>query len=491
MDFTFVSKSETDFTFADEGEIGFAGYSRRAMKLIAVVLAAALDTTAAHAAPLDPSSAAARLAGAALLDGHAYADAQALSDRVGQRLAGTPAAERAVEWALAAMRSAGLKNVRREPVKVPRWLRGDESAEVIAPASLPLHAAALGGSVGTPKGGLTAEVVEVASLDELKALGERARGKIVLFNKPMQRTRGFEGYGAAVGLRGHGAVDAARAGAVAALIRSVGTGAYRLPHTGATRYDDKVAKIPFAAVAAEDAELLHRLLAAGGPVKIKLALGAHTLGEIESANVVGEAPGRETPGELVLVGAHLDSWDLGAGALDDAAGCALAIEAGRLAAAVGGARRTMRVVLFMNEENGLSGARAYAETHKAELGQHVAALEADAGAGRPIGVGAVGGAPSLALVGAWAAPLAALRLDEPRATEIGGADLIPLQSAGVPIIEVLQDMSSYFDWHHTAGDTFDKIDPHDLALDAVAFSLLAFAAADAPERLPPPPPPKW
>src|SRR5262249_51344020 len=161
-------------------------------------------------------------------------------DRIGQRLAGTPAAERAVEWALGALRAAGLKNVHREPVKVPRWVRGEESAEVLAPAALPLRAVALGGSVGTPRGGVTAEVLGVASADGLKALGARARGKIILFNKPMRRTRDFEGYGAAVGLRGRGAVEAARLGAVAALIRSVGTGAYRLPHTGATHYDEKV-----------------------------------------------------------------------------------------------------------------------------------------------------------------------------------------------------------------------------------------------------------
>ncbi|HZS35366.1 MAG TPA: M28 family peptidase [Polyangia bacterium] len=458
------------------------------------VLVAALAGLAG-AAPLDPNSAAARVAGGALLDGQAYADAQALSDRIGQRLAGSAAAERAVEWALATMRAAGLKNVRREPVKIPRWLRGDERAEIVAPASLPLHAAALGGSVGTPKGGLTAEVIEVATPDELKTIGERARGKIVLFNKPMQRTRGFEGYGAAVGARGRGAVEAAKVGAVAALIRSVGTGPGRLPHTGATRYDDQVAKIPFAALAAEDAELLHRLLASGA-VKVRLELGAHVASDVESANVVGEVPGREKPGEIVVIGAHLDSWDLGAGALDDAAGCAIALEVGRLTAAVGGARRTLRVVLFMNEENGLSGARAYAEAHKAELSQHAAALEADGGAGRPTGIAVVAPAatpaPSLPLVTAWAAPLAALQLDAPRVLDQGGSDLRPLQSAGVPIVDVLQDMSSYFDWHHSAGDTFDKIDPHDLALDAVAYAVMAFAAADAPERLPPsPPPPRW
>jgi Zn-dependent M28 family amino/carboxypeptidase len=459
------------------------------MKLVWPIL---LVAGAAAAAPPDPTSPAARLAGAALLDGQTYATVQALSDRIGQRLAGTAGAERAVEWALGAMRAAGLKNVHREPVQVPRWQRGDESAEVVAPAALPLHAAALGGSVGTPKGGVTAEVVEVASFDELTALGAKARGKIVFFNKPMQRTRGFEGYGAAVGLRGSGAIAAARVGAVAALIRSVGTGAHRLPHTGATRYDKTVAAIPFAAVAVEDAELLHRLLAGGAAVRVKLTLGAHQLSPAASANVVGEVPGRERPEEIVVVGAHLDSWDLGAGALDDAAGCAIALEVGRVIAALGAPRRTVRIIFYMNEEYGLSGALAYADAHRAELARHAAAIEADDGAGRPTGFGVAGGAPSLALLRAWAAPLADLRLDEPRTVEQGGADLIPLQAAGVPIVTVLQDMSSYFDWHHTAGDTLDKIDPADLSLAAVAYAVTTWTLADAPERLPPStPPPVW
>ncbi len=459
-------------------------------RLLAIIL---LSSVAAHAAPPDPNGVEARLAGAALMDGQAFATVESLSDHIGQRLAGSPAADRAVEWAVATMKAAGLKNVHKEPVKVPRWVRGEESVELVAPARLPLRATALGGSVGTPKDGLTAQVVEVSSVDELKALGDKIKGKIVLFNKVMQRTRSGDGYGQVVGLRGRGAVEAARLGAVAALIRSVGTGNYRLPHTGGTRYDDAVTKIPYAALAAEDAEHLHRLIARGEAVQVKLRLGAHRDGEVMSSNVVGEVPGRDKPDEVVLIGAHLDSWDLGAGAIDDGAGCAIVIETARLLTALGlPARRTVRVVLYMNEENGLSGANAYAAAHKGELAKHVAAMEADSGAGRPIGLSVAGGAPSVALLRSLAEPLRTWLPTDVRSADWAGADLIPLQAAGVPVLDVNQDMSAYFDWHHTAADTVDKIDPIDLALEVAAFSVITHALADSPEVLPPPTaPPRW
>jgi len=432
---------------------------------------------------------AARLTGAALAGGQSYATVSSLADRIGQRLTGSPGAARAVEWAVKAMKDAGLKNVRKEPVKVTPWLRGEASAEVLAPASVRLHAVALGGSVATPGTGVTAEVVEVESLDELKALGAKAKGKIVLYNKVMPRSRGFDGYGAVVPMRGRGAIEAAKLGAVAALIRSVGTGAYQLPHTGATRYDDKVEKIPFAAITAEDADQIHRLLASGEPVQLKLRLTCKRAPDVESANVVGEIVGREKPEEIVVIGAHLDSWDLGTGAIDDGAGCAIVLETARLITSLGlQPRRTVRVVLYMNEENGLSGARAYAETHKGELKNHVAAMEADAGAGRPLGFGVAGGPESVALVRKLAAPVMSLAPTVGVSDE-AGADLIPLQMAGVPVLGINQDMSSYFDWHHTAADTVDKIDPVDLGLVVAAFSVMAHALAESPERLPPSPAP--
>jgi Zn-dependent M28 family amino/carboxypeptidase len=452
--------------------------SRVALCLVVLASSARI----ARAEPAEPSGSAAKLAGAALVAGRSYDLVQSLTDRVGGRLSGSPGAERAVEWALHAMRDAGLSNVRREPVKVPRWIRGTESVEVVAPVTAALVATALGGSVGTPPGGITAEVIEVASFEELKAAGDKVKGRIVFFNKPMNRTRRFEGYGAVVPLRGFGAVEAAKLGAVGALLRSVGTGAHRLPHTGTTHYDDKVTQIPYAALAIEDAEQLHRLIAGGEKVRVRMTLGCRREPDAESANVVGELPGSELPDQVVLIGAHLDSWDLGEGAIDDGAGCAVVLETVRLIKALGWKpRRTLRVVLFMNEENGLAGGRAYAERHRAELPRHVAAMESDAGAGRPLGF-EVGGGPSLRkLVGVLAAPLAIFGASDVAPTDEAGADLIPLHQAGVPVLAVAQDVSNYFDWHHTAGDTLDKIDKLDLAMDLAAFAVMAWGLADAKE----------
>ena len=433
-----------------------------------------------------------RLIDAALADHHAFATVASLSDHVGQRLAGSPGAEAGVAWALAAMRSTGLENVHAEPVTFERWVRGAESAAIVAPSQIPLHPTALGGSVGTPHAGTTAEVVEVDSLAALRALGDRVKGKIVFFDHEMARTRDFTGYADAVPLRGHGAAFAARLGAVAAIIRSVGTGAYQLPHTGNTHYDPAVAKIPFAAITTEDAGLIHRLLSSGTPVRIHLLLGCHPGGTARSANVVGELRGTAKPDELVLIGAHLDSWDLGTGAIDDAAGVSIVLETARLFKRFGLPRRTVRVVLFMNEENGLSGAHAYAAEHAGEDPDVVAALEADSGAGAPTGFDIAGGAPSLAMVRELVAPLAPRLPTALRATDEAGADLLPLQAAGVPVLAVAQDMSGYFDWHHTAADTVDKVNPSELAEVVAAFATVTWGLADAPGRLPPPvKPPHW
>lgn len=434
-----------------------------------------------------------RLVGAALAGGGAYATAQSLSDRVGARLAGTVGAERAVEWAVKMLKDAGLKNVKKEPVKVPRWVRGEASAELIAPVTQPLKVAALGGSVATPPDGISADVIEVDSFDALKALGDKAKGKIVLFNKEMKRSPGFDGYGSVVGMRSRGATEAARAGAVAHLVRSTGSGHHRLAHTGAMRYDDKVVKIPSAAISAEDAEMIHRLIAAGDTVKLTLKLSPKLDGEVDSFNVVGEVPGDKRPDEIVLIGAHLDSWDLGTGALDDGAGVAIAIDSARMMMQLGlKPTRTVRVVLFMNEEFGLSGAYAYAKTHQGELKKHVAAIEADSGAGKPLGFRVVGGVEALNLVRGFAKTLSSWLPVDVASEEMAGADLIPLQAAGVPVLGIHQDVSDYFEWHHTAGDTFDKIDAHDLALATAAWASLAWSLATSNERLPPsPPPPKW
>jgi carboxypeptidase Q len=451
---------------------------------LCAVAAAALGAALAPAYGEGTGAMAARLIGAAMSDGRAYQLAQSLTDGVGARPSGSDGAARAVKWAVEQMRALGLKNVHTETVRVPRWIRGAAEAEVVAPARQALHVVALGPSVPTGPDGLTAEVVQVASYDELKALGDGARGKIVLFNpRGMQRGRSFEEYGRAVAFRGGGATAAARQGAVAALVRSAGTGAYRLPHTGGMHYDDATPKIPAGALAIEDAELIGRLLHSGQRVRLHLVLTPKFDGEVESANVVGEVPGRDRASEIVLLGAHLDSWDLGTGAVDDAAGCAIVMDAARIISAAGRApRRTVRVVLFMNEEMGLSGARAYAQQHAGELGKHAAAVEVDSGEGRPSGFGVVGAA-GVALMKQIAAPLesvgSATVIEVPEA----GADLSPM-SGKVPLFTIDQDLTTYFDWHHTAADTFDKLDAMDLALNTAAIAVAAYGLADASDKLP-------
>ena len=455
----------------------------------AICASTAATATAAAARGEGGEGAAERLIGAAIGEGRAYQIAESLTDGVGPRPSGSEGAARAVKWALGEMRALGLKNVHTEPVRVPHWIRGAAEAEVIAPSPQAMHVVALGPSVPTGPNGITAEVVEVASFEELRALGDGARGKIVLFNpRPMQRGRTFEEYVRVQAFRGGGAVAAARQGAVAALVRSAGTGAYRLPHTGMMRYDDATPKIPAAALSAEDTELLDRLIhSRRGPVRVHLLLTPRFDGDVESANVVGEVPGRDRAGEVVLLGAHLDSWDLATGAVDDAAGCAIVLDAARiLAAGARPPRRTVRVVLFMNEEMGLSGARAYAKSHAAELARHVAALEVDSGEGRPLGFGVVG-AGGVALLEKVAAPLASVGAARVSETPEAGADLIPM-GGKVAELSIDQDLTSYFDWHHTAADTFDKLDPSDMALNVAAVAVAAYGLAESTERLPVGPP---
>jgi carboxypeptidase Q len=448
------------------------------------LVAAAMGAALAPAYGEGTGAMAGRLVGTAMSEGRAYQLAESLTDGVGARPSGSDGAARAVKWAVDKMRALGLKNVHTEPVRVPRWIRGAAEAEVIAPARQSLHVVALGPSVPTGPDGITAEVVVVASYDELKALGDGARGKIVLFNpKAMVRGRSFEEYGRAVAFRGGGAVAAAKQGAVATLVRSAGTGAYRLPHTGAMHYDDGTPKIPAAALAVEDAELINRLIHSGQHVRMRLVLTPKFDGEVESANVIGEVPGRERAGEIVLIGAHLDSWDLATGAVDDAAGCAIVMDAARVIATVGRApKRTVRVVLFMNEEMGLSGARAYALEHASELAKHVAAVEVDSGEGRPAGFGVVG-AGGVALLKQIVAPLESVGAASVVEVPEAGADLGPM-GGKVPLFSIDQDLTTYFDWHHTAADTFDKLDAMDLALNTAAIAVAAYGLADATDKLP-------
>lgn len=421
----------------------------------------------------------------------AYRKLAWMCDRIGPRLSGSENLEKAVSWCSDEMKRDGLDNVHTEKVMVPHWVRGEASGQIVTPTPHPMAILALGMSDGTKPEGITAEVVEVRSFDELKAIGDRAKGKIVLFNKPIYANGGADrGYGSAVGLRYSGAAAAAKAGAVGMMIRSLATADLRIPHTGAMAYEDGVPHIPAAAIAPEDAELIHRFLDAGETVKVTFTLSCKTLPDAESANVIGEIRGSEAPDEIVVIGGHLDSWDVGTGAHDDGAGCAISMEALRLIRSLGlKPKRTIRAVLFTNEENGLRGGKAYAETHAAELGEHVAAIESDSGGARPLGFGVSAGPGGTDIVKKLAAPFARFDADDVQEGG-GGADISPMAAAGVPQLGLRQDSTHYFDIHHTIADTLDKVDAHDLAMNATAMAAMAWQLANLDPPLPRYVPPK-
>lgn len=421
----------------------------------------------------------------------AYRKLAWMCDRIGPRLSGSENLEKAVSWCSDEMKRDGLDNVHTEKVMVPHWVRGEASGRIVTPTPHPMAILALGMSDGTKPEGITAEVVEVRSFDELKAIGDRAKGKIVLFNKPIYANGGADrGYGSAVGLRYSGAAAAAKAGAVGMMIRSLATADLRIPHTGAMAYEDGVPHIPAAAIAPEDAELIHRFLDAGETVKVTFTLSCKTLPDAESANVIGEIRGSEAPDEIVVIGGHLDSWDVGTGAHDDGAGCAISMEALRLIRSLGlKPKRTIRAVLFTNEENGLRGGKAYAETHAAELGEHVAAIESDSGGARPLGFGVSAGPGGTDIVKKLAAPFARFDADDVQEGG-GGADISPMAAAGVPQLGLRQDSTHYFDIHHTIADTLDKVDAHDLAMNATAMAVMAWQLANLDPPLPRYVPPK-
>ncbi len=322
-------------------------------------------------------------------------------------------------------------------------------------------------------------MIGVSSLEAAAKLDPaQVKGKIVFYDVHMERTRDGEGYGKAVPVRGAGASQAAKLGAVAVLIRSIGTDHNRTPHTGAMRYQDGVAKIPAAALSVPDAELLAAELASGKPVTFRLKMAAHYLPNVETASVVGEIPGREKPEEIVLLAAHLDSWDLGTGAIDDGAGVAIVTETARLIGKMPQKpRRTVRVVLYANEEFGTNGAKAYAEAHKDEIAHHVMATEADLGAGHVWKIASHVDPASLPIV----ADLAKLlEVEQGNNESGGGSDIGPLGAAHVPILSLAQDASAYFDYHHTANDTLDKIDPKDLDQNVASWLAITYVAAEMP-----------
>ncbi len=407
----------------------------------------------------------------------AVAIVRSLTDEVGPRSAGSPGDRAAVAWGLRTMKRLELSNVRAEPVMVRHWQRGVEVGEIVAPSPHRLSLTALGGSGATPDAGIEAEVIEVASLDAIQSCTPAAfDGKIVFINKATARARDGAGYGAAISTRTRGPIECARRGAAAVVIRSIGTDNNRLPHTGITRTYGQAKAIAAAAMSNPDADLVHRLIADGKRVRMRLTLTPQLLEDEQSANVIGEVVGGETPNEIVLIGAHLDSWDLGDGALDDGAGVAIVLAAIReIALQKPPPKRTVRAVLFADEETGARGAKAYAEAHGRE--PHVVGIEADLGSGAPYAI-RVHGDVMKARLNELAQAVAHLGIAADTGDTSGGTDLGPMFDLGMPVIDVMQDATLYFDVHHTANDTFDKIDAAALAKTAHAFAVLARAVAD-------------
>ncbi len=422
---------------------------------------------------------AAQLSKAATADTFAWQRLAELTDTHGSRISGSDNLTRAIAWAAEAMKQDGLENVHTEKVMVPKWVRGAESAAIVDPPRHPLQILGLGGTVPTPPGGIEAEVLVVTSFDELRGRPADARGRIVLFNA------GFTNYGDTVTYRTVGARLASQFGAVAVLVRAIGPIGLRTPHTGAVNYGTEYPALPAAAVSAEDANRIARLTARGRKVRVQLSLDSRVEPDAESANVVGEIRGRERPDEVVLVGGHLDSWDVGAGASDDGVGCIVTWEALRLMKKLGlQPRRTIRVVLFTNEENGLRGANAYAEKYAASARNHVFALEADSGVFWPSVLGFSGSGPARALMHEIATLVAPLGFGEV-VPGGGGADIGPIAQAGsVPTMAYIGDPAKYFTIHHTIADTVERIAPEDVSRAAAAIAIVTYVVAEMPERLP-------
>jgi carboxypeptidase Q len=432
-----------------------------------------------------------RLIEAATKDSAAWNRIAELTDTFGSRIAGSEALERAIDWTLQRMRADGLENVRGEPAMVNHWVRGTESAELITPRRKPLAMLGLGLSVATPPGGITAPVVVVTSFEDLARRGDAVKGKIVLFDVP------FTQYEATRVYRSTGANAAAKQGAVAMLLRSVASFSINSPHTGTLSYESRlsrgrgtsssepaVRRIPAAAITVEDAQLLHRMQDRGQPITVKLVMNARTLPLAPSRNVVAELRGREKPDEVVVIGGHIDSWDVGQGAMDDAGGVVAAWEAVRLMKALGlRPRRTIRVVGWTNEENGVDGGKAYRATHASEVDKHVFAFESDNGVFRPYGIAVTGTDSAVAMLRRIAPLLSSIGADSVSRGE-SEADIEPLVESGVPGGSLHVDTSRYFWYHHTDGDTPDKLDPRDVARCVAVFAVYAYVVAEMPEVLP-------
>jgi carboxypeptidase Q len=436
-----------------------------------------------------------RLRDAALADPYGLNELRHLTDNIGPRISGSAQAQAAVEYVAGEMRALGAE-VTLEKTSVPHWVRGEETGALVAwPGQTPgatqkLVLTALGGSVATPTGGLTAEVVVVESWAALKALDPASlKGKIILFNKKFDKQLaaqegGIYAYGDAVQYRTAAPIAGAAVGAAAVLVRSVGGADYRIPHTGMTMYADGIAKIPAAAVTAEDADLLANLTSQG-PVKLHLTLITQTLPDAISYNVIADWKGTEHPGQVVVVSGHLDSWDLGTGAIDDGAGVVVSMQAIHLLSKLGiHPKRTVRFIAWMSEEEGSQGAATYIQEHAKEAANHIGAIESDLGAGHPDGV-LFAGKPEL---GAWLQPVAqaldSIGASTFRSSPETGEDINVLTEKGVPSFAPSQDGRFYFNYHHTPADTFDKVNPRELSENAAVMTVLAYALADSDQPAP-------
>ena len=433
-----------------------------------------------------------QLRDAAMKSDYAYDELEHLTDNIGPRLSGSPQAQKAVEWVAAEMRKLGAE-VTLEKAPVPHWVRGVETGELTkwpdqaTGTTQKIVLTALGGSVATPAQGITADVIVADNWKELHALPPgAAKGKILLlnhaFDKELAATgNGLQAYGGGVVYRGAGPIAAASLGAVAVLVRSVGGADYRLPHTGATAYAPDVTKIPAAAISAEDAGLLKRLTTQGS-VTMHLTLTPQTLPDADGYNVIADWKGTEHPEQVVVVSGHLDSWDLGTGAIDDGAGVAVSMQAIHLMNELKiHPRRTVRMIAWMSEEEGSEGAAQYMREHAAEMGNHVGAIESDLGADHPTGI-YYAGKPEL---GNWLRPIAEILDANGAGTLVNapetGEDISGMTEKGVPSFAPVQDSRFYFNYHHTAADTFDKIDKKHLNENAAIMTVLAYALADSPE----------
>jgi carboxypeptidase Q len=440
-------------------------------------LAAPLSAQAPEAIPAKYADIANRIIAAAQADSAgAWNRIAELTDRFGHRLSGSKALEDAIVWTAATMEKDGLANVKREKVMVPHWVRGTESLELVAPRRQLLPMLGLGGSIATPAGGITAEVMVVANFEELTQRASEAKGKIVLYDAEW-RDYGFNG-----SFRRLGAIAAAKAGAVASLARAAGPYSMRTPHTGNMSYDSTVTKIPHASVTSEDAMMIRRMINRGEKVRVTLTMSAQMLPDAESHNVMGELRGREKPEEIVVMGGHIDSWDVGQGAMDDAGGVVIAWEAIRLLKKLGlTPRRTIRAVGWTNEENGGRGGPAYRDAHQNEV--HQLAIESDGGVFSPLGFGFTGSPAARAIITSIGSLLNPINAGTIEASG-GGADIAAIMATGVPGMGLNVDGTRYFWFHHTDADTPDKLDRAEVQRCVAAMAVMAYIAADIEQGLP-------